>query len=203
MQVCIEGNIGSGKSTVCEALRNTAEYHVCPEPIEEWKEWLPLFYGDRKRWAFSFQMKVLAGHVTMGSNAPKDKVVVLERSMLAGRHVFAQMLYNQMDITDKEWAVYRNYFDIVERWPDAIVYIKADPKVCLERIASRARAGEGDISAEYLHKVDFQYSNFLKYASTRIPVHVVDGHKGSECVLREIQDILSKYSRHKSFLSGM
>jgi deoxyadenosine/deoxycytidine kinase len=193
MHICIEGNIGSGKSTVCEAL--SKDFDVRPEPIEEWREWLPLFYADRKRWAFSFQMKVLASHVTMHQGTQDvDKVVVLERSMLAGRYVFAQMLYNQMDITDKEWSVYRNYFDIVERWPDAIVYIKADPAVCMERIQERARNGENSITADYLHKVDFQYTNFLKYAATKIPVHVVDGNKGAQDVLRVVREIMSEYA---------
>jgi len=194
MQICIEGNIGSGKSTVCEALQNKG-FQVIPEPIEEWKEWLSLFYSDRKRWAFSFQMKVLASHVAMGQG--QGDIVILERSMLAGRYVFAQMLYNQMDITDKEWTVYKNYFDIVERWPDVIVYIRLDPQVCLQRIQNRAREGEQIITAEYLHKVDFQYSNFLKYAATKIPVHIIDGNTSAEQVLQSILNVLDKVAHGK------
>ena len=36
---------------------------------------------------------------------------------------------------------------------DAVVYIKAEPELCLERIKKRARDGEENISLDYLQKL--------------------------------------------------
>ena len=64
----IEGNIGSGKSTLFEELKNV--YSCIPnivfleEPVSEWEKiknkqgepMLQLFYRDPKKYSFSFQM---------------------------------------------------------------------------------------------------------------------------------------------------
>ena len=57
MIVVIDGNIGSGKSTQVEMLKDL--YTVHREPLDQWGNLLKWFYADPKRWALTFQMKVL------------------------------------------------------------------------------------------------------------------------------------------------
>lgn len=181
MRICIEGNIGSGKSSLLEALVREG-FVVYPEPVHEWQTWLEHFYADRKRWAMGLQMKVLASFVRL----PKDGII--ERSPLSNRHVFAQMLYNQGDMTEKEWNVFRQYHDLVAWQPDAIVYIKASPEVCLERLRKRARPGEGPIDLEYLKKVDFHYNNLVRYADC--PSYTIDANRPHADVLADALDVI-------------
>ena len=63
----IEGNIGSGKSTIIERLKERyPQFIYLPEPVDEWNKIkdnsgvtiLEKFYNDKKRYSFSFQMMV-------------------------------------------------------------------------------------------------------------------------------------------------
>jgi len=57
--ICIEGNIGSGKSTLIKSLEGSG-YEVHPEPVRErWGQFLPILYNDPARWGMCFQMEVL------------------------------------------------------------------------------------------------------------------------------------------------
>lgn len=190
VRICIEGNIGCGKSTILESLKSLG-YHVVPEPIEEWAEWLSNFYSDRKRWSFSFQMKILSSFASE-QGAP---VSILERSIMSSRFVFAQMLYSQGDMSEKEWELFRHYYDLVSWEPDAIIYIKTTPEQCMERIRKRSRPSEEGITLDYLKKIDFYYTNLLRYCSKSVAVHSVDGSLDSahvaEHVLQLVQRLVS------------
>ena len=66
--ISIEGNIGSGKSTLLKIIRETYKDNkniiFIDEPVNEWlniknsdnKNILELFYNDKKKYSFSFQI---------------------------------------------------------------------------------------------------------------------------------------------------
>ena len=63
--VIIEGNIGSGKTTLCKLLEllDTTRSEVIYEPVNKWIDLvdkqdnniLKLFYSDQERYAYTFQ----------------------------------------------------------------------------------------------------------------------------------------------------
>jgi len=189
MRVCIEGNIGAGKSTLLTKLAE-AGYAVHQEPVNEWKDWLDLFYADKKRWAFGMQMRILASLLEY----PDDCIV--ERSTLSTRHVFAQVLYNQGDMSEKEFHVYKQYYEATAWTPDAILYVQASPETCFERIQERARPCEDSIDLAYIKKLDFHYHNLIRYA--QCPVHVIDGNASSESAYQETLAIVRTYAIESS-----
>lgn len=189
MRVCIEGNIGAGKSTLLSRLSKEG-YPIHQEPVEEWKEWLKLFYSDKKRWAFGMQMRVLA------SMLEYPNTCVVERSTSSTRHVFAQVLYNQGDLSEKEFQVYKKYFEATAWAPDVLVYIHVNPDTCLERIQGRARDGEESIDIAYVKKLDFHYGNLIRYATC--PVHVIDGNRSQDDVYSDVLEIVQTYLQNRS-----
>lgn len=193
MRICIEGNIGAGKSAVLTSL--SEKFNVIQEPVDQWSEWLMEFYRDKKRWAFGLQMQVLLSFAQMEQNTH----AIIERSILTGRHVFTQMLYNQGYISEKEWLVYRQYYDLVEWMPDVIVYIKTDPTECAARIQQRARPGEDAIDLAYLKKIDFYYNNLIKYASGDTKVHIIDGNRPLEQVYQDVLTLINTYNAAGQF----
>ena len=176
----IEGNIGSGKSTLFEELKNV--YSCIPnivfleEPVSEWEKiknkqgepMLQLFYRDSKKYSFSFQMMAFISRLailkkTIESNKGKKIIIITERSLYTDKHVFAKMLYDKNNMEDVEYDIYLNWFDtFVNEYPvNNVIYIKTAPKKCHERINKRARVGEEVIPLQYLEECHVYHENFL------------------------------------------
>lgn len=112
-RVCVEGNIGSGKSAALERLAALRPgLAIFPEPVEQWGEMLELFYSDPAAWAFPFNLRVLLSFVAP-ARASGDGGVVVERSPLSCRHVFGQLAFNEGKMTQEEWALFKEYADVL------------------------------------------------------------------------------------------
>ena len=168
--VSIDGNIGSGKSTTWdilkEAYKGRDDVHFVEEPVDSWKhvkdgEGVPIltnFYKNQRAYAFRFQMMAYISRLallrqTVRDNAGKCRIIITERSVDTDRNIFAKMLYDKGDIAHDEYTIYTMWFDeFVRDLPVAgIVYIRADPETCMERIDKRGREGE-TIPLEYVQK---------------------------------------------------
>ena len=155
----IEGNIGSGKSTILKLLEENNSYNdilFLKEPVDKWSNVkdnsditiLEHFYKDPSKYAFMFQIMAFATRMqilkdTIAEN-PNIKVIICERSILADKEVFANMLYNDGLIDQMGITIYNtmanNYF---KDYPlNGIIYIDADPDVCTNRIKNRNRDGK-------------------------------------------------------------
>ena len=79
--ISIEGNIGSGKSTILKSLKehfeNSRNIIFLQEPVDEWatikdKEGntiLSKFYGNQKKYSFAFQMMAYISRLNLLMNA--------------------------------------------------------------------------------------------------------------------------------------
>ena len=163
MIISIEGNIGSGKSTLLNLLKEKfTDVIFIDEPVSEWNEIkdndksiLDLFYEDKSKYSFTFQVLAyitrLKKILDVLKNNP-DKLIVCERSILTDKYVFAKMLYQQGYINEIEWKTYNYWFDTFkeEFKLHLIIYVKTDPDVCLSRVKKRNRGSETDIPLDYL-----------------------------------------------------
>ena len=78
MKVYIEGNIACGKSTFTKKLSEYFDATFVQEPVDEWlqiidsdnENILQKFYYNKKRWAYSFQMKAFIGGLCHCMNRP-------------------------------------------------------------------------------------------------------------------------------------
>lgn len=180
MRVCVEGNIGSGKST---ALAEITSLTVRQEPIKQWGSLLDLYYQDPATWSLAFNLKVL--HSFHGVTAD-----VVERSPGACRHVFGQLAYNDNHLSPAAWEVFKEYHDLLGWEPDAYVYIDTPPDVCYSRLQQRGRACEAGVTEEYLKRIEFQYQNFLKF--TAVPVIRLDGLRDPAALAQDVVNLFSQ-----------
>ena len=193
MRVILEGNIGSGKSTALHAVAAAlpeASVHV--ESVSDWGELLQLFYANPTQWALPFSLKVLLSHHAYRTPPPPEHIQVLERCPLSCRHVFTQLLFNDGTMPQHHWDLYRQFSDELGFEPtseDLILYIDTPVDVCLQRIANRSRRGEEQVDIHYLKKLEFQYSNMLKYCAC--PVEYIDGTRPKEAIVSAILDAIS------------
>ena len=172
MRISIEGNIGSGKSTQIKRLN----YPFTLEPIEEWDEYLKLFYKDPKRWAFTFQMKVLLSQMYY---IPDDNEVLLtERSPVTAKDVFMKNIYNNGDISELEYQLYCDFYHAKFDWkPEHTIYIRVPAEICRERALKRG----DDIPLIYLQQLEKLHDHVFKRAI------IIDGNKDIE----EITEIIN------------
>lgn len=204
MKVCIEGNIGAGKSTIIEHLRKIqADWDYVPEPIDAWAPWLSRFYANKNRWAFSLQMRVLASFAFepgWKSSNHQQSVTVIERSCLSCRYVFGQTMFNQGYLSEKEWDLFKKYYDTVSWNPDLLIYVRTVPSECMNRVNSRIKAsnpvaGDELVDLEYVKKIDFQYQNLLNFFQGNVVV--IDGSKPASEIAELIVNAIKEQSNQQ------
>ena len=201
-RVIVEGLIGSGKSTAIDAVKalfRKDTFKVYPELVETWTE-LPLFYDDPPTWCLPLNLRILLSQKLQYNDsvacADNHAIHLFERSPLSCRHVFCQSHFNEGVLSQKQWQLFKDFYDLLKWEPgkdDLIVYIDTPVDVCHQRVKERSREGEDPIDLKYLHKLEFQYkNNLLTY--TECPVVKIDGTQGKEAIVSELFEILSKGS---------
>ena len=186
--ISIEGNIGSGKSTIVRNLQkyNKSNYIFVEEPVKEWsticdevgETILSHFYRDSKQYSFQFQMMAYISRLnTLRTIIKKNpnSIIITERCLFTDKNVFAKMLYDSNDMTKIEYTIYNKWFDafMEDVSIDGIIYVETNPEICNRRIQLRNRNGES-IPLDYLEKCDKYHNEWLK--TTSIPVKVYDGN---------------------------
>ena len=160
--ISIEGNIGSGKSTLMTRLKQ--EYASNPnivflqEPVDEWntirdkegRTMIEKFYADQEKYSFSFQMMAYVSRLAVIRAAIRENpgcVFISERCLHTDKHVFAKMLHDDGKIEDVDYQIYNKWFDVFmdDFVVSDIVFIKTGAEICINRIAKRSRDGESVI----------------------------------------------------------
>lgn len=189
--MCVEGNIGCGKSTALGLIAQLRpELAVFPEPVGEWGDLLGLFYREPSQWALAFSLRVL---LSFHGPAGHEGACLVERSPLACRHVFSQLMFNENKLTQDEWELFKEYCDVLGWTPDVIVYVHTPVDECQRRIEARGRPEEALVDMHYLKRLEFQYETMLRYATT--PVVRVDGTRPPDKVAEAILDVLDRAAR--------
>ena len=174
--ISIEGNIGSGKSTYMNYLKNIynndEKVHFLREPIDIWnsitdennRTLLELFYENQEEYSSKFQTMALITRFELLEEAlEKDyKVIITERCIETDRNVFAKMLYDDKKIQEIDYKIYlRCYKSFIKKIPNMFyVYIHTDPNVAYERVNKRSRQGE-NIPLEYLRNCHHYHNEWL------------------------------------------
>ena len=206
--ISFDGNIGSGKST---KVKDIEEYYKAQgrddiifiqEPVDSWNSVvdengvtiLSNYYKDQKRFAFRLQMLAYISRLSLLRDAVKKgyKYIITERCVGTDRNVFSKMLYDKGDIEHDEYTIYKKWYEeFISDVPiGAIVYIKASPETCLERVNIRAREGE-NIPLDYLKECSKYHDEWID--SESVPKLVInadiDLKNNPEANLRVLQQI--------------
>ena len=179
MLISIEGNIGTGKTTLINILkqkfgkRNNVIF--VDEPLQQWLDLkdsdgeniLGKFYADQKRWSYSFQMHafITRSKAILEQNT-EDNVIIIERSVITDRNVFASLLNESGKISVMEWQLYIEWFDWLTQHfskvtTDKFIYLKANPEISYQRMVNRTRDEETNVPIDYLKQVAEKHDNWL------------------------------------------
>ena len=203
MLISIEGNIGSGKSTIINYLKNLNNDNIVfvDEPVDEWlniksngKNALELFYEDQDKNSFWFQ--VLA-YITRLRNLLEtikknpNKIIITERSIYTDKYVFAQMLFDSGKISDIEFQIYNYWFDTFENETkiDVILYVNTEPEECMNRIKTRNRSEESSVELDYLKDCHQKHVEWLDKEKSKIVF--INGHQNKENMKNDVLNFVN------------
>jgi deoxyguanosine kinase len=171
--VAVEGLIGAGKTTL--ARRLAAEWNA-ELLLEEFADnpFLPRFYLDPARYAFSLELSFLAQRwhqlKRVGTRSLFQPITVADYS------IGKSLVFASVTLPPDEQALFLDLYHIMYAGlpkPDLLVYLHADMPVVHERIRSRGRSYEQRIAPEYLEQLQDRYLDHLRKL-TDVRVLVLD-----------------------------
>ena len=181
----IEGNVGSGKSTLIKYLEKEKleiyGYKIVflPEPVEDWisikndegSNIIQEYYKDNHKYGFCFQINALISRISQIRRAlltSSKTIFIIERSVHTDKFVFCKMLYDDKIIDKINYEVYLRWYNEFQKdmMITGIIYVNTDVGNSFNRIKIRNRKGEESISKEYLQKMNFpqnKMENILQF----------------------------------------
>ena len=210
--VSIEGNIGSGKTTLIQRLKKeNTSFIFLPEPVDLWNEIkdssgvsiIEKYYANKQKYSFSFQMMAYITRLSQLKKcietAPENSIIITERCLNTDRYVFAKMLYDTKFIEDIEYSIYTRWFDEFKEFTNisALIYIQTTPEVCLERTHIRNRKGEELIPLSYLSSCHNYHENWI-IDNNNVPLLILNGNNVIETstLITFINNLNSKNSNN-------
>jgi deoxyguanosine kinase len=172
--VAIEGNIGAGKTTLAGKLSEDFNAKLVLERFAD-NPFLPKFYADQPRYAFSLEMSFLADRYQQLSD-DLSQFDLFRDFVVADYHIFKSLIFSKVTLSEDEYRLYRKLFDIIYKEmpkPDLYVYLYQNTETLLQHIKQRGREYEKDIQPEYLEKINRGYLDYIK-SQTALNVLVLD-----------------------------
>ncbi len=160
MFISIEGNIGSGKTTLAKALAKQLKATYLPEQFEE-NVLLPLFYKDRKTFAFPTEYSFLIDRhkqlLTYFQTKKEQHVTVSDF------HFDKCICFAKANLSKKDFLYFKKHFEALQasiKQPDLVVYINTEVPLLVENIKKRGRAIEKTIATDYLLSLKKSFDNY-------------------------------------------
>ena len=163
--IAVAGNVGVGKSTLTTLLCEFYLWEPFYEAVDD-NPYLADFYRDMKAWAFHSQIFFLSRRLSHHAQIlSRPGTVVQDRTVYEDAEVFARNLYEQGDISERDYGSYRELYetviDIIPP-PDLLIYLQASVPTLLARIHKRGRDYEQGISTEYLEQLNRLYEEWIE-----------------------------------------
>lgn len=161
--VAIEGNIGSGKTSLSNLMSDEFNAKIVLERFAD-NPFLPKFYEDQERFAFPLEMSFLADRYQQLTD-DLAQFDLFKNFIVSDYYIFKSLIFAQVTLQKEEYALYRKMFDIMYKEiskPDLYIYLYQNTDRLLENIKKRGRIYEQNIEASYLQKIHVGYINFIK-----------------------------------------
>lgn len=172
--ICIEGNIGSGKTSLVEKL--CFEYSST-KVLEQFQDnpFLPLFYQNPERYAFTVELFFLTERYKQLQNIIVTPDLFVEH-IISDFTFVKSLLFARKNLEEEEYRLFQMLYSVFSKSfpnPDILVYLHRDVDMVIDNIKERSRSYEQDISPDYLKKIQDSYFEYLRNI-TSFPVLILD-----------------------------
>ncbi len=172
--IAIEGNIGAGKTSLATKISNDYNAKLILERFAD-NPFLPKFYEDASRYAFTLEMSFLADRYQQISD-DLSQLDLFKDFIVSDYDVFKSLIFSKITLQTDEFKLYRKLFYLMYKdiaKPDLYVYLYQNTERLQQNIKKRGRKYEQSIADDYLEKINAGYLEFLK-SQTDFNVKIID-----------------------------
>ncbi len=164
--VVIEGNIGSGKTTLTKKL---AEHWGSRLMLEEFMDnpFLPKFYENPKQHGFALELSFLAERYHQKRDE-LNRTDLFKPGVVCDYSFAKSLIFARINLDPDEFELYQNLFNIIHGRlpkPDLSIYLYCSPEKSLRQIKKRGRSYEQEINIQYLEQINNGYLDFFRQQS--------------------------------------
>lgn len=177
--IAVAGNIGAGKTSLSALLGQHFNWEVHYEDTES-NPYLSDFYVEMTRWSFNLQIYFLNSRYKQILKIHKgSQTVIQDRTIYEDAYIFAPNLHEMGLMSQRD---FNNYFDLFKtmssqvKAPDLLIYIQASIPTLVEHIHTRGRDYEGNMSLDYLKKLNKRYDSWIE-SYTEGPLLIINADK--------------------------
>ena len=172
--IAIEGNIGAGKTSLTHMMSHDFNAKKILERFAD-NPFLPKFYKDATRYAFTLEMSFLADRYQQISD-DLSQLDLFKDFIVSDYYVFKSLIFSKITLSEDEFMLYRKLFyqvykDIAR--PDLYIYLYQNTERLQENIRLRGRDYEQTIEPSYLDKINSGYLEFIQ-KHTEFNVKIID-----------------------------
>jgi len=172
--IAIEGNIGAGKSSLTQMMAKDFNAKSIFERFAD-NPFLPKFYEDAERYAFTLEMSFLADRYQQISE-DLSQLDLFKDFIIADYDVFKSLIFSKITLQEDEFLLYRKLFYQVYKdikRPDLYIYLHQNTEKLKLNIKKRGREYERNLESEYLDKIHLGYLDFIKN-TPQFKVKIID-----------------------------
>ena len=175
--IVVEGNIGSGKTTLVQMLSEHLNARAFYEAFSE-NPFLPKFYSDPEKHAFPLELSFLAERYHQLKNELNSQDL-FHQTIISDYYLSKSLIFAEINLPEDEFGLYKNLFSIIHQKlpkPNLYIYLYSDVARLQRNIKNRGRDYEMKIADSYLTQIQESYLLFINQ-QTDFPVLLINTSK--------------------------
>ena len=162
--IAIEGNIGSGKTSLATKISEDYNAKLILEQFED-NSFLPKFYEDQARYAFPLELSFLAERYQQLKDLLSNQDLFKDFT-ISDYFINKSLIFSRKTLQSEEYKLYHKLFEIISQMipkPDLLVYLYSRVDRLQANIKKRDRSYEQNIEDSYLEGIQESYFDFIRH----------------------------------------
>lgn len=188
--ICVEGNIGSGKTTLSRELAKNLSVSFVEESFE--KNNLLHHYYQQPALASSVEFNFMLQRFFQF-----EKIQSQQKASLSDFSFYRSLWFAAVTLKDKEFKVFASQFKQLNEHliqPDLVIVLNSEVDTLRKNISKRGRVIEQGLSADYLSKIQKSYQNNILLPGIPLVTIEISRYTGDTTrrLIRHVQKVLKE-----------
>ncbi len=198
--ICIEGNIGSGKTSFCRKMAERYEVELILEQFSD-NPFLPHFYENPSRYALPVELFFMTERYNQLSEGMSSGHL-FSPLILADYFFDKTQLFARNNLNEMEFKLFQKIYDTLAPHlptPEIVLYLHRPAEQLKSHITKRGRSYEQQISEQYLRSIQNVYFDYFRMEMD-FPVVIVNSEnlhfmKSEDDFYKIVELLQQKYTK--------